>query len=253
MTVRELELYLNTVLNVDQFRNVDSGLNGLQLGSGSRPVQKVAFAVDACMASFECAADWGADLLVVHHGIFWGGTLPLTGTHYDRVAFLVKNNLALYAAHLPLDAHGDFGNNIGLARQLGLASIEPFGVYKGQHVGLRGILPKPMRLEEVSELLFGDSRGTLGQLNFGKEFNSTVGIISGGGTNEVHQAIAAGLDLYITGESGHTIYHPCQEAGINVLFGGHYATEIWGVALLAKHIREELKLETRFFDLPTGY
>jgi len=253
MLISEFDTRLQNILDFKAVLHGDIALNGLQVGQADREVRKAAFAVDACLDSFNLAADWGADILVVHHGLMWGHQFAWTGLHYDRLAFLCQHHLALYAAHLPLDRHPELGNNAGLAFALGLTETQPFGVYKGLAIGVKGRLPRPLRLEEVSQKLFGDARGTLGFLPFGKTFNETVGIVSGGAADEVFDAIDQGLDLYITGDSSHEIYHSCQEAGINVLFGGHYQTETWGVSLLAKKVSAEFGIETRFFDIPTGY
>jgi dinuclear metal center YbgI/SA1388 family protein len=253
MLLKELDDWLRQRFAIDAMQKSDPGMNGVQVGRLDKEVTRVAFAVDACMESFKRAAAWQADLLLVHHGLYWGGAYPLCGPAYDRIECLVKNNLALYAMHLPLDAHPELGNNIGLARQLGLADILPFGTWRGASIGFKGTLPTPLRIEEVVIKVFGDWRATLGSLPFGKEHNRTVGIVSGGATDEVDQAIAEGLDLFITGDSDHTLYHRCLEAGINVIFGGHYQTEIWGVSQLARHLRAETGLETCFIDLPTGF
>jgi len=252
MQLDELSTWLDTQLLVADFAKSDSAINGLQLGDKQRSVNKIAFAVDACLESFQLSQEWGADLLITHHGLFWGHQEPITDLLFKRIEFLCKHNLALYSSHLPLDRHPEFGNNAGLCAQLALTNLEPFGLYKGTAIGFKGTLPSPMKLEEISFRLFGDERGCLGQLPFGKTLNQTVGIISGGATMEVFQAISQKLDVYITGDSDHTIYHACQEAGINVLFGGHYQTEVWGVSLLAKKIKAELGIETKFFDIPTG-
>ena len=252
MNLKELDNWFRSILDIDALQKSDSSLNGVQVGKTTAAIHKVAFAVDACLESFRRAKDWGADAIVVHHGIFWGKQFALTGTDYDRVEFLCRNDLALYAIHLPLDQHPELGNNICLARELGLTEIAPFGNYHGNKIGYKGSLPHPMTIEEVVAILFGDDRSTLGRLPFGpKEINS-VGIISGGATDEIDQAIDEGLDLFITGDASHEIYHRCLEARINVIFGGHYQTEIWGVSQLAKRLRADTGIETRFMDLPTG-
>lgn len=253
MILKEFDSWCRQRFDIAGMEKADPSQNGLQVGSLDRELGKVAFAVDACMQSFKRAAEWGADALVVHHGLFWGKSYPLTGSAYNRFDFLCRNNLALYAMHLPLDAHPELGNNIGLARGLGLVDIESFGVWRGVNIGFKGRLPHSLKIEEVVVKAFGDWRATLGRLPFGKEDISTVGIVSGGAPDEVDQAIEQGLDLFITGDASHEIYHRCLEAGINVIFGGHYQTEIWGVSQLARAVKSELGLETCFIDVPTGF
>ena len=253
MQLSELDIYFRSILRLEDLAKIDSSLNGLQVDRGQPEIRKVAFAVDACIAAFKLAADWGADLLCVHHGLFWGKELRLTGAHRERIKFLLDRDLALYAVHLPLDLHPEIGNNAGIARSLGLEDVRPFGSYRGFEIGYQGRLPQSLKLFEIAKKLFGPEPKLTGLLPFGKDLVSTVGIISGGGAREVDEAINKGLDLYITGESAHSIYHLCQEAGINVLFGGHYCTEVWGVRLLAEKTSKETGLETRFFDIPTGY
>lgn len=252
VNLKELDLWFKSILDLESSQKADPSLNGVQVGRMDASVNKVAFAVDACMESFRRAKEWGADVLFVHHGIFWGGQYPISGNAYDRLEFLCTNQLALYAAHLPLDLHAEVGNNICLARELNLENILPFGSYRGLKIGWKGTLPQPLKIEEIVGILFGDDRGTLGRLPFGPKDISSVGIVSGGAPDEVDQAIAEGLDLFITGDASHEIYHRCLEAHINVIFGGHYQTEIWGVSHMAKRLKTETGLETRFIDLPTG-
>jgi dinuclear metal center YbgI/SA1388 family protein len=205
------------------------------------------------MDSFRLAARWGADMIFVHHGLFWGRNLRVQGAHYERLKFLIENKLALYAVHLPLDMHPEVGNNAGLAATLGLGEISPFGWYKGNAIGFKGRFSCPIPREEAAKRLFGNcATQPVKLLPFGKPAIETVGIISGGAPYEVSQAIEEKLDLYITGEAAHEIYHLCQEEGINVLFAGHYQTETWGVRLIAEKTHTDTGVETRFLDIPTG-
>ncbi|MDR3200611.1 MAG: Nif3-like dinuclear metal center hexameric protein [Spirochaetales bacterium] len=253
MHIREIDAYYRSFLRIDDLARTDSSLNGIQLAPDTKDVRKIAFAVDACLDSFRLAADWGADMIFVHHGLFWGRDLRVTGVHYERLKFLIQNNLALYAAHLPLDMHPEVGNNAGIAAALGLRDTAPFGFYKGNAIGIQGRFAAPVPREEAAKRLFGTCAATPATLlPFGKAEVQSVGVISGGAAHEVDQAIELGLDLYITGDSAHEVYHSCQEAGINVLFAGHYQTETWGVRLTAEKTRADTGLETRFFDVPTG-
>ncbi len=252
MNIKKFDDWCRSFLDIDLMEGRDFSMNGLQVGEAEREVKKIAFAVDACLATFKKAAEEKADLLFVHHGLFWGKPLAVTGDHYSRVETLIRNNLALYAVHLPLDMHPLWGNNAGLANILGLVEQEGFGEYKGTKIGVKGVLPEPIKRDDLVMKLFGGWDQSVKILPFGPDKIRTVGMISGGGAKEVEEAIALGLDLYITGDAAHTIYHQSLEAGINVLFGGHYLTETTGVKAVMEKVRNELELETVFIDVPTG-
>jgi len=252
MTLSEIDFFLSATLSHPAWVEKDKSLNGLQVGRKNPEVHRVAFAVDACLQSFERAVAAGADLLVVHHGLFWGDPLAVVGDHRRRLQFLFDHDLALWASHLPLDAHPTLGNNAGLAQALGLEDRQPFGEYRGNKIGCKGVLPAPLKIERICDLLFNGRENVLQILPFGKAEITSVGVVSGGATQEVSDAIAEGLDLYITGDADHTIHHQALEAGINVISGGHYATETWGVRQLASHLQKEVGVSTVFLDLPTG-
>lgn len=252
MLLRDLDAYFRELMPFDSIDRIDVSLNGIQVDRSNQDVSVVAFAVDACLQSFRAAAERGADLLVVHHGLFWGAPLAIRNSHYDRVKFLLDKDMALYAAHLPLDADPDVGNNAGLADLINLEDRQPFGMYKGTAIGLKGRLPSPKSVDELLELMRIRPEGALSVLRFGPDEVSTVGIISGGGTNDVSQAIGEGLDLFVTGDAKHSVYHLALEEGINLVCGGHYYTEVFGVQRLAKRVKKDLGLETFFVDAPTG-
>ncbi|MBF9015391.1 MULTISPECIES: Nif3-like dinuclear metal center hexameric protein [unclassified Oceanispirochaeta] len=252
MNILEFDKWCRSFLEIDAMERADASLNGLQVGEYDRKLTRVAFAVDACLETLEKAAEEGADLLFVHHGLFWGRPLAVIGDHFKRVMTAMDNDLALYAVHLPLDMHPEYGNNAGLADILGLKDQEGFGEYKGFNIGIKGRLETALKRDELVPALFGGWEHNPRMLPFGPSEINTVAIISGGGTHEVSDAIKEGVDLYITGDSSHQIYHQSLEAGINVLFGGHYLTELTGVQSIQKKVEEELKLETIFIDVPTG-
>jgi dinuclear metal center YbgI/SA1388 family protein len=252
MTVGDLDRWLSSFLNIGALEGIDSSQNGLQVGSTSAEVQKVAFAVDACMESFRRAAQWGAGLVVAHHGIIWAEPRRIVGSLFERVRFLVEKNLALYAVHLPLDLHPEVGNNIGIARLLGLRDIQPFGEHHGVTIGCRGTLAEPVRLEEIVSRLSGRQGEQVRTLPFGPPTVRSVGIVSGKAAGDTRQAIAAGLDLFITGEPSHEVYHHCLEERIHVIFAGHYHSESFGVRLLAERLARETGVETTYLDIPTG-
>ncbi len=252
MTLTEIDRWLTDFLDLATFTAVDPSQNGLQVGSTAGDVQKVAFAVDASMEGFRRAASWGAGLLVVHHGILWDKPLRITGAFYERVRFLVENGLALYGVHLPLDVHPEVGNNAGIARQLGLVDRRPFGAYRGMTLGFKGTLPEPLPLEGVVARLTARLGEPVKTLPFGPGLVRTAGIISGDAPWGAAQAAEQGLDLYITGEPAHEIYHYCLEQRIHVIFSGHYHSESHGVRALADRLQQDTGLVTTYLDIPTG-
>ncbi len=252
MQLREVVQYFNSLLPLEDVARSDYSMNGLQVGELDAEVSKAAFAVDACMASFERAAQRGAQLLCVHHGLFWGKPLAITGEHYRRIKFLLDHGLALYAAHLPLDMEPTLGNNAGLADLLQLQQRQPFGDYHGVKIGVKGELSEHTTIEEVLDMLGLTRESALGVLPFGTDSIKSVGIISGGADKEVGQALEEGLDLYITGELNHQVYHTCLEGRINLISAGHYNTEVFGVQNMMKKISTDKGLAVEFIDVPTG-
>lgn len=253
MRIEEFDGYIKDLLAIEQLSGIDSALNGLQVERIDPELNKIAFAVDASGESFQRAVAWGADLLFTHHGIFFGKTRPVTGILYARLKYLLENQLALYAVHLPLDMHPELGNNAGIAGLLKLKNRKAFGIYHGVKIGIKGTLPKEASLSRISDVLCKNSLIPPHCLAFGKEKTKSIGIVSGGAAGNVREAIEEKLDLYITGEAAHTVYHECAEAGINVIFTGHYLSEVWGVQALQRKIAADTKLKTCFIDIPTGY
>ena len=252
MNTEELDSYFRNILDMNIVESIDSSMNGFQINKKTKTVQKVAFAVDASLETFKKAVDWNADVLFVHHGLFWGSPLAVTGRHYKRLSFLIENDLSLYAAHLPLDMNPIVGNNYGMARQLGLDKLEPFGLYKGVKIGVSGVLKEGKNIDEILNLLNTDKKKVPGILPFGKSMISTIAIVSGGATREVDQALRQKIDLYITGDASHETYHTCMEGSINMISGGHYMTETFGPKLLSEKLKEDTSIETVFIDVPTG-
>jgi dinuclear metal center YbgI/SA1388 family protein len=243
---------LSALLDIPEFDSVDTALNGLQVSRNRQEVRNVAFAVDASMAGFERAAAARADLLFVHHGLFWGKPAPVTGVLFRRLKYLLERDMALFAAHLPLDVHPELGNNAALAGRLGLQETRPFGQYRGIRIGWMGSLAEEKTLEETAALLFDSPDSCLGVLPFGPPAIRTVGIVSGGLPKAAAEAADLGLDLFVTGDSSHEVYHECLEAGINVIFGGHYQTETWGVKAAKERVDRWKGLTTSLIDVPTG-
>jgi dinuclear metal center YbgI/SA1388 family protein len=254
MTLPELDAYFNSFLKKENFPD-DPSQNGIQIQNSapdSKQITKVAFAVDTCCDAVEKAAAAGAQLLFVHHGLFWGQSRTITGLHYSRIASFIRHDIALYASHLPLDANTNIGNNYGLAARLCLGGLQPFGLWRGMVIGVRGILPQPLTLEELSEAALGKNAKPAALFSFGRQKIKTVAIISGGAGDDADQAAAAGVDAYITGEVGHEDFYTIKESGLNVIAGGHYQTETVGVNLVRAKLEKEMHLETVFLDLPTG-
>lgn len=244
----QLVAYLDELL--DAPRQADFGPNGLQV-EGRREVSKVVTAVSACREVFERAAAAGADLVLVHHGIFWKG-MPstLAGVRYGRVAALIENGLNLVAYHLPLDRHAELGNNALAARAFGLSDVAPFCPYEGEPIGFRGRFPEPIPAAELvarCERVYGQA-----PLAFtdGPERVATLGIVSGGAQKELWTAIDDGLDAYLTGEVSEWVMNVAREAGIHYLAAGHYATEVLGVRALGEHVAERFGIAVEFVDVP---
>lgn len=253
MTLNELDAYFNSFLRKENYSN-DVSLNGIQISNSapdSKQIKKVAFAVDACEETVLKAAEAGADVLFVHHGLFWGGCETITGSFYKRISGFIKNDIALIGYHIPLDANKPYGNNWGLAARINLTKVKTFGTWRGMEIGVYGSLKKPMTVDELCDkVLSGQKPSQI--LKFGKDKIKTVGIISGGAGDDFDQAVALGLDAYITGEVEHQLYHPIKEAGINVIAGGHYQTETVGVNLVMAKLKKEKKIDVEFIDIPTG-
>jgi dinuclear metal center YbgI/SA1388 family protein len=196
------------------------------------------------------ASEQHAELLLVHHGLFWGGVRPLVGPAYDRVAELIRGNIAVYSAHLPLDRHPDVGNNSELARLLGITVRGVFGSYHGASIGVWG--DGTSTRDELGRSLAKVLGGAPRLLPFGPERVRRVGIITGAGGSLIPQAAAAGLDTYITGEGQHWTYFDAEELHLNVFYAGHYATETVGVKALAQHVSQKFSVPWVFLDHPTG-
>lgn len=250
MHQEDLINYLDEYLELDEYE--DSSKNGLQV-EGPADVERVAFAVDSSLAGFQSAGELGADLLIVHHGLFWGDVEPLTGPLFKRVKALIEGGVGLYAVHLPLDGHGEVGNNVQLARILGVDVTGEFGEYRGASIGIAGqpqsgSIDRDAFVDRVNARL----KTECVVQPHGPAEVETIGIVSGGAINMIDQARDAGLDLFMTGETNHIFAHAAAEYGMNVVFAGHYATETVGLKALAEHLERKFGLETDFIDLPTG-
>ena len=224
-------------------------VNGLQV-ENSGGVTRIAATVDVSRATVKLAIAARADLLVVHHGLFWAPSHPWTGKRYELLRLLLENNLAVYSSHLPLDAHPKLGNNAQLCAALGLRKLKPFFVSHGQPIGLQA-RTKISRAELAARL----ARATGAKPKLipgGAKICRRIGIVTGGAGNELKLAAAEGVDTFITGEGAHWTYALAEELGLNVLYAGHYATETFGVKALAAELSRKFKVPWTFLDYPTG-
>ena len=245
----ELVRWLDEYLQIHALPDVS--LNGLQV-EGNPEVTRVGAAVDASVKTFLDAADQGVDFLIVHHGLFWGQPQPVTGPLRRRLGLLFEHGINLYAAHLPLDAHPEVGNNAVLAELLGLTELAPFGSYQGHKIGYQGVFPTAQRLHDVADLM-GQLTGMQALVHQGgPDLIKRVGVVSGSGAGLIPEAKAEGLDLLITGEPKHAAFHDAFEYGINVIYAGHYDTEVFGVKALAEKLLRTFGLPFVFLDHPTG-
>lgn len=243
--------FLKNLLDPDSMADV--AINGIQVDNDGSEVSKIAFTVDASYASIEKAAEEKCNLLITHHGIFWGKVEPITGAHRNRIKRLLDANVGLISYHLPLDAHFVYGNNIQIIKEIGVRSPEKFAPYKGNLIGYTGNLDKSLSIDEIAAKLGLDLKAKgVNYLGFGNNDIKKVAVVSGGAGDNVFDAINSDADLFITGDSYHELYHVALENKINVLFAGHYFTETFGVKALMKKIEEEFGLKTTFLDIPTG-
>jgi dinuclear metal center YbgI/SA1388 family protein len=241
-------------LRTADYADLDASANGLQVGPDETSVETVAFAVDAAVETIEAAADRGADALVVHHGLSWGGFERVTDAHYRRIAPLVEHDVALYVAHLPLDGHQDLGNAAGVGDVLGLVDREPFAAVGDEPIGQRGRLSEPTDLDALAGLLAADldtGGSSVSVLDFGPDHVEDVAVVTGSGADYIGAAADAGADVLVTGEGKQKLYHEAKEAGVNAVLAGHYATETFGVRAL-RDLADDWGLETTYVDCPTG-
>lgn len=254
MKKNELYKLLDKTLDIDAFKKADISLNGVQVDNSKLEIKKIAFAVDASYESIKKASELKADMLFVHHGLFWGHPLAIRDAHYKRVEALIKNNIALYAAHLPLDAHPIYGNNASLASTLHLKNQKPFGEYHGVDIGIVGDTETPLTVDDIVSTLGFTKDNDLLVLPFGKTQDiKRVAIISGGAAEEsdLISAMNENADVYITGEHQHILFHVCNELKMTMISGGHYYTETFGPKSVMEYLKKQ-GLECTFIDIPTG-
>ncbi len=249
MELHQLISELDDLLESDAI--ADYCVNGLQV-EGKPEVKRIVTGVSASRALFTRAIDHDADAVLVHHGILWNASSPppVIGSYKQRLRSLLINDISLIAYHLPLDRHMSLGNAAQLARHIGLGHLEPFGNHNGASVGVCGLFPEPVTLDELftsvavacdrEPIIFEGDRAQI----------SSVGIITGAAQREYHQAVADGLDAYITGEATEWVMHQAAEDGVHYLAAGHYATETFGIQALGKWLERKHGLEVEFLHLP---
>lgn len=250
--LEEITEFLDSTLRVSDFR--DRSLNGLQIEADNREIRTVALAVDAGEAIFCDATRLGADLLLVHHGLFWGDVVPVTGALSRKIKILLDANCSLYACHLPLDSHMVLGNAAGLAEHLSLEEVLPFCEVDGNSLGCSGVLHKPHTLDDICQTLHVLK-------NYGPEFIfpfgekreiRSVAVVTGSGGFAAQLCKANDIDLLISGEPKHEIYHLCHELRQHAIFIGHYSSEVFGVQRVGEDLKRAYELSTIFIDHPTG-
>lgn len=252
MDLQTFSQHLTELLDIPSFASADISLNGLQVGDEKAQVRKVAFAVDATLATIRKAVELGADVLFVHHGLFWGRPIAITGRHYDRVSTMLENNLALFACHLPLDSHDQLGHNVQMPKILGMTDVKPFSRYHGVVVGYKGVLPQPMTADQIIQKLGIRTNPTNFRINTENRTFSKVGFVSGDGAEDLYQALSSDVELLVTGESQYSVTSDCIESGLGMLCLGHYETEVFGVKAVQAYVQDKLGLETAFIDIPLG-
>ncbi len=241
--------YLENLLEVSEHPDYSTALNGLQV-QGPAEIKKICAAVDVSEEVIAGATAAGADLLVVHHGLFWSGLQPLTGRRFRKVRALIEARMGLYSCHLPLDAHPEFGNCALLASAIDVEPEERFGSYKGFPLGWAGSF-EGTRSELVTRL--SDAvEGPVQVIPGGPTAIDRVGVITGSGASFMEEAVAQGITTLVTGEGSHHTYVDAIELGMNVLYAGHYRTEVFGVKALCEHLAENFDVTWEFLDFPSG-
>ncbi len=247
MQTTELVAYLDDLLHLSAIP--DYGPQGLQV-EGRAEVHKLAVGVDAAHATIDGALAAGADLLLVHHGIFWGEARRLTGAFGRKVRRLFEADLNLYAAHLALDAHPTLGNNAELCRLLDLHPAGTYMNHKGVDIGILAEPAAPTTFTALVQTFTSVLQPPVAASAFGPKPVRRVAVCSGDAARSLEEAHDLGCDTLVTGETDYTVVHLSEELGMNVLYGGHYVTETLGVQALARHLQDHFALPWSFIDVP---
>jgi len=241
--------FLEELFGVREHPDYPEALNGLQV-EGSSQVRQIGAAVDASEETISAAVRRGIDFLLVHHGLFWGGLVPITGPMHRKVAALIEGGVNLYSLHLPLDAHEEMGNNALLLREMGLEVEGRFASFHGTEIGwwARTTGTRAGLLESLETAVGGEVRVIPG----GPEDLARIGVVTGAGASALREAAELGLDSLVTGEAPHHAYHDAMELGLNLFLGGHYGTETFGVRALAAELSKKFDTPWEFLHFPTG-
>lgn len=241
--------FVDGFLRIKDVEDYPNALNGLQLENDGR-VTRIGAAVDASETVIEMAVGQHVDLLLVHHGLFWGGLTRLAGPQFRKIKRAISANLSIYSAHLPLDLHPQVGNNVLLAHRLELGQPEPFLMLKSQNLGYA--ISAQIDRDELLRRLKTVLGGKLWVCAGGPQQIRRLGIVTGGAGNELAKAAAEGVDTFVTGEGPHHTFALAEELGINLIYGGHYATETFGVRALGELISAKFGIPWTFLDHPSG-
>jgi dinuclear metal center YbgI/SA1388 family protein len=245
----DLVQYCERTLRTREYGDYEGAVNGLQV-ENSGVVTRIAATVDASLATVEQAIATKADLLIVHHGLFWAKSHPWTGKKYQLLRRLIENNVAVYSSHLPLDAHPHLGNNAQLAAALGLKRLKPFFASHGRTIGFKA--HARIARDELARRLAKATGAVPKIIPGGSAICRRIGIVTGGAGGDLALLAGEGVDTFITGEGPHWTYALAEEQGLNVFYGGHYATETFGVKALAATLSKKFHLPWQFLDHPTG-
>ncbi len=241
--------HCDALLRTRDVNDYDGAANGLQV-ENSGAVTRIAATVDASLATVRLAIKTRANLMIVHHGLFWSPSHPWVGKKFELLRGLLDNDIAVYSSHLPLDAHPKLGNNAQLCAALGLHGSKPFFMSHGQKIGLQS--RANVSRDELALRLHRATGNKPLLIPGGPKQCRRIGVVTGGAGGELKQAAKEGVDTFITGEGPHWTFALAEEFGVNVLYGGHYATETFGVKALAAHLSKKFRVPWVFLDHPTG-
>jgi dinuclear metal center YbgI/SA1388 family protein len=247
--LKEIVAFLDAELRLSEIKDYPGAMNGLQLENDGT-VERVLSAVDASLAVVEEAAAAGGGLLLVHHGMFWQGARPITGAFHRKIKAAIRGNLAIYSAHLPLDWHPVHGNNILLAKAIGLREITPILVKEGWPMGVAGLW-EGSRADLVKATATAVGREVM-LCHGGGDQIGKVAVITGGAGSEVGKIAGLGVGAFITGEGPHWSFIEAEEQALNVIYAGHYATETFGVRSLGSLVGERFGVSSSFIRREGG-
>ncbi len=242
-SLQEIVDYCDERLNLTAITDFKGAENGIQFQNNGT-VTKVGAAVDAGLVPFQKAVEANVDLLIVHHGMFWGPAFPITGKRYEKYKICMESNLAVYGAHLPLDAHKEIGNNALLAKKLDLKQLDWFLEYERNPIGL--ITEGGITRQELKNRLRSTFPEGFKAIEKGSEKPKKIAILTGSGASAVSELVAEGVDTLITGELKQNHFNEAEESELNLYTCGHYATETFGVCALAKEISTQFELDWEF-------